>query len=313
MSDPAAEEFEIGLGGARATIGSVGGSLLNLEIGGRRYAHSHDLRTPWRPVPGAGKVMVPWPNRTAGGRWTFEGQPRQLEITEPERGNAIHGLVSDAPWKVAEQSRSQLTLETTIDASPGWPVPLRTTVRYEVGGWGLRVTHGVHNLGDRTVPFGLGAHPYLVPGEAKLSDCEIKLQASKVMPYDAETMLPTGRLQHVQHTPYDFRRGKLLCLVLQDMDLDNTFGRCRARPDGAIRHSVTGVQGGVELWTDNAFRWVHAFQWLPEDPPGHAVAIEPMTCPPNALNTGVDLINLPAGKSWHANWGIRPLNVPRLR
>jgi galactose mutarotase-like enzyme len=36
------------------------------------------------------------------------------------------------------------------------------------------------------------------------------------------------------------------------------------------------------------------------------VAIEPMTCPPNALRTGTDVIVLQPGHEWTARWGIEP-------
>jgi aldose 1-epimerase len=38
---------------------------------------------------------------------------------------------------------------------------------------------------------------------------------------------------------------------------------------------------------------------------GRAVAIEPMTCPADALNTGTDLIELKPAASWSGSWGIR--------
>ena len=35
-----------------------------------------------------------------------------------------------------------------------------------------------------------------------------------------------------------------------------------------------------------------------------AIAIEPMTCPPNAFRTGTDVIRLEPGGSWRGRWGI---------
>jgi aldose 1-epimerase len=37
------------------------------------------------------------------------------------------------------------------------------------------------------------------------------------------------------------------------------------------------------------------------------VAVEPMTCPPDALNSGTDLITLAPGESWTGSWGLRPI------
>jgi aldose 1-epimerase len=37
-----------------------------------------------------------------------------------------------------------------------------------------------------------------------------------------------------------------------------------------------------------------------------AVAVEPMTCPPDAFRTGVALIELDPGATWQGRWGLRP-------
>ena len=42
-----------------------------------------------------------------------------------------------------------------------------------------------------------------------------------------------------------------------------------------------------------------------------AVAIEPMTCPPEAFRTGVDLIELEPGKPWQGSWGLRSVEAAK--
>jgi aldose 1-epimerase len=37
-----------------------------------------------------------------------------------------------------------------------------------------------------------------------------------------------------------------------------------------------------------------------------AIAIEPMTCPADAFNTGTGLMVLEPGASWTGSWGITP-------
>jgi aldose 1-epimerase len=76
-----------------------------------------------------------------------------------------------------------------------------------------------------------------------------------------------------------------------------------------VRHVLTGPDGGVQLWADPDFKWVQVF--TPGEFPGRgrAVAIEPMTCPPDALNSGVDLITLAPGESWAGRWGITPIGT----
>jgi aldose 1-epimerase len=38
----------------------------------------------------------------------------------------------------------------------------------------------------------------------------------------------------------------------------------------------------------------------------HSIAVEPMTCPPNAFRTGESLIRLGPGESTASSWGIEP-------
>ena len=70
-----------------------------------------------------------------------------------------------------------------------------------------------------------------------------------------------------------------------------------------MHHRLRGPDGGVEVWAEPDFRWVQVF--TPDEFPGsgQAIAIEPMTCPPDALNSGVDLITLAPGEEWVGQMG----------
>jgi aldose 1-epimerase len=37
-----------------------------------------------------------------------------------------------------------------------------------------------------------------------------------------------------------------------------------------------------------------------------SVAIEPMTCPPDAFRSGRDMVVIKPGDTWRGAWGIRP-------
>ena len=60
------------------------------------------------------------------------------------------------------------------------------------------------------------------------------------------------------------------------------------------------------LWADPAFRWLQVFtgDGLGPEQARRALAVEPMTCPANALASGTDLLVLEPGESFHASWGI---------
>ena len=236
----------------------------------------------------------------------LEREPQQLALTEPDRHNAIHGLLRHTVWTVVEHAESTIVLHAMVPVQPGWPVPLLTSIGYALDESGLTVTHTVENLGARAVPFGVGVHPYPRAGSAETDDCTLKLAAATVLPVDPERLLPVRPPRSLEGDEQEFRRGRRLAGVL----LDTAFGGAEPLPDDPdelVRHSLTAPSGhGVELWADPVFKWVQVYTADEFPGRGRAVAIEPMTCPPDALNSGIDLITLPPGENWIAQWGLRP-------
>jgi aldose 1-epimerase len=294
---PTGEQFEIASGDTAAVVTEVGAGLRSFTSGGRPYVETFDAGS--RPPRGAGAVLVPWPNRTAGGRWTWNGAVQQLALSEPAAGNAIHGLLRHVLYRVGERSADAITLHAVVPPQPGWPVALDTSIRYAVGADGLRVTHTVRNVGTDAVPFGVGAHPYLRAGDTPTDECVLTLAASTSLPLEGG--LPTGPAAPATGE-LDLRGGR----PLAGMELDHAFGGC-VPVDGLVRHRLEGGGAGVEMWADPDFGWVQVF--TPDDHPGRgrAVAVEPMTCPPDALNSGEGLLTLVPGEEWSGSWGLRPL------
>jgi aldose 1-epimerase len=296
------EQFEITSDLGRAVVTEVGAGLRAFEWNAVPYLETFPADAD-RPPLGSGAVLVPWPNRVAGAHWEFDGKPQHLEVTEPDRGNAIHGLTRHQSWRTVLREKSRITLATDVAVQPGWPVPLHTGISYALGRRGLTIEHTVRNVGDQPVPFGVGCHPYPKAARSPRDECQLQLAAHTVLPLDLATMVPSGPATPVAGTVADFRTPRLLAGVV----LDTPFGDCRPEEDGLVHHRLTGPDGGVEVWAEPDFRWVQVF--TPDSFPGtgSAIAIEPMTCPPDALNSGVDLITVAPGENWSAKWGIRPL------
>jgi aldose 1-epimerase len=62
------------------------------------------------------------------------------------------------------------------------------------------------------------------------------------------------------------------------------------------------------LWQSTAWGYVQVFTThaMPTaDGPIDAIAVEPMTAPPDALNSGQGLIWLESGETWEGSWGLR--------
>jgi aldose 1-epimerase len=297
------EQFVLRRGGARAVIGAVAAVLREFTVDGVHYTET------WAddalPPMGAGIVLAPWPNRVEDGKWTApDGTAQQLDITEPGRHCAIHGLLRNTPYTAVEQSESAVTLAAPIYPQHGYPFNLDTTVRYELTDDGLVVSHSVTNRGANAAPFGIGAHPYLRIGDVPIADLTLTVSARTQAPIN-DRWIPQGLAPVGEHGP-DLRQGKRLGevradIALTDMDLvDGRFEHTLAAPDGR----------SLVLWAGPEFTWVQLYtpQDFPADPanPRPAVAIEPMTCGANAFNTGRDVLTVTPGESWSASWGISP-------
>ncbi|TLW91614.1 aldose epimerase [Saccharomonospora piscinae] len=298
MANPTGEQFELTRGGARAVVTEIGAGLRAFEI--NRVPYLETFGEDSAPPKAAGQVLLPWPNRTRDARWTHDGEPQELKITEPDRGNAIHGLVRDREWELLEHGEWFIRLAVDVGADPGWPVPLRAEITYELAPRGLTVTHEVRNEGDAPVGFGLGTHPYLRLGDSPTDELTLTLAASRVRPHVAGQSWPFGPEQDVAGTEYDLGGGR----IVGGLDLDTAFGGLVPYDDGRHHHLLHHHDTTLDVWTDPDFAWVQVF--TPADFPGRgrAVAVEPMTCPPDALNSGTDLIELEPGTSWRGSWGI---------
>jgi aldose 1-epimerase len=280
-------------------VTEIGAGLRAFEINGVPYLEAFDEDS--APPKAAGQVLFPWPNRTRGARWEHEGEPQRLEVTEPARGNAIHGLVRRAEWELLEHAESAITLAVDTGAQPGWPVPLRAVVIYELAPRGLTVEYQVRNEGDAAIGFGIGAHPYFRIGDIPIDELTLTLPASRVRPFVAGADWPFDEERDVAHTEYDLRRGR----VVAGLDLDTPFGGLSAADDDRYHHLLAHGDITLDVWAERDFRCVQVFTPAELTGRGRAIALEPMTCPPDALNSGTGLIALEPGESWRGRWGIQ--------
>jgi aldose 1-epimerase len=277
------------------------------EVGARLHAYTYDgvdvvCTYPGDALPpkGAGSVLMPWPNRLRGGRYHFDGEEFQLPLTEPTAGNAIHGLARWVRWDSIAHESDSVTMRHDLVPQTGWPFEVAVEIHYAVHpDDGLAVTARAVNNGARRAPFGAGFHPYLSTRGATLEATTVRLPAASRLVVD-DAQVPVG-LQPVDGTQYDLRSPKKLEALRMDdgfTDLSTTDGRGWAE--------VIGAGGGARLWFDEAYRYLQAFTVDELTPGTPAVAIEPMTCAPDAFNSGDGLIILEPGAQWSGTWGITP-------
>lgn len=293
---PGGHEWQIEADGYLARITEIGAALRVLQHDGV------DLIAGFAPDvmrPAArGQLLAPWPNRICDGRYLAGGEEYQLPLSEPERANAAHGLVGWVAWECIEERPDSVTLGLALHPQPGWAWSVRIEVRYVLDADGLRVEVSAENLSETLCPWGFGAHPYLTAGETSLDDAALRLAASSVIKTD-ERLIPVGTEASDLFASGD-------TVSLRGVILDNCFTNL-AVSHGCWEVTLSCGERATTLWAQEQFRYVQLFTGdeLPAPDTRRGIAVEPMTCPANAFNSGVDLTQLAPGERWEGAFGIR--------
>jgi aldose 1-epimerase len=294
-------QIEIARGGQRVGVVALGGGLRSYEAAGRELLNG--FRPGERPASGRGQVLVPWPNRIEDGSYKFDGKRMQLPLTEAENGNAIHGLVRGATWNLVDHEADRVVLDYTLEPQPGYPFALGLNIEYALSPTGLTVTTTAWNLSSETCPYGAGQHPYLTLGTPTIDTLRLQVPA-RVVAFSDERGLPV-RSAPVDGTEYDFRAGREIGGTV----LDNAFAELERDGDGRARVLLDDVAGGagLTLWVDESYRYLMLYTGDSHpDVARRGLAVEPMTCPPNAFRTGESVIRLEPGESVASSWGLEP-------
>ncbi|GMA20708.1 aldose 1-epimerase family protein [Arsenicicoccus piscis] len=303
---PTGEQWSLRLGDQEAVIAEVGGTLRSYTVDGRPLVSGFEEDEECDAC--RGQVLVPWPNRIRDGVYTVDGEEHQLALTEPERHNAIHGLVCWSLFDLLDRSQSTVTVGTRLRPQKGWSWSLDVEIEYALGDDGLTVTPLVVNVGEGRAPFAFGAHPYLTAGETHVDQTSLSVPAAHYLQVDPERLLPVrDTLAESLAVETDFRGGEC---PLAGLQLDRAYTGLVAGADGRWRVRLAGPERAVTLWADaTAYPWLQVFTGdaLPEaDRRTTGVAVEPLTAGPNAFVTGEGVLWLEPGEDWSAPFGICP-------
>ena len=169
---PSGEQVQLQHGDYRATVVEVGGGVRAMEHAGEPVLDGYPEDQ--MASAGRGALLVPWPNRLHGGRYTWDGVTGKVPIDEPDQQNAIHGLARYRSWTPTERTDASVTMRLLLRPQPAYPFTVSFAARYELGDDGLTVTMSATNEGDRDAPYGCGVHPYLTAGTARLDDTVLR-------------------------------------------------------------------------------------------------------------------------------------------
>ncbi|MFF2347271.1 aldose 1-epimerase family protein [Pseudarthrobacter sp. NPDC058119] len=296
-------EVHLAHGPYSAVVTLRGGALRELRHGDRDLVVGFG---PDGPVPDyRGVICAPWPNRLADGSYSYAGTAYAAAVNEPERGAALHGLAIHRPWEVLETAADRTVLGCRIPAGPDYPADLELAVTYSLSDDGLRGEVRAVNAGTTAAPYGVCPHPYLVAGPSPLDDWSLELPAGAYLEVTPERLLPVD-LRQVDGGAFDFRSSRRLGPV----QIDHAFTDIVRDAEGLARVRVLDPSGaGVELEWGTEWPWVQVHTGdKPVRPDRLGLAVEPMTCPPDALHSGTDLVHLQPGQAHSASWTIRAVD-----
>jgi aldose 1-epimerase len=299
---PSGDQYLITHGGLRAEVAQVGATLRSLTLDGQDAIDGFGLDE--RASDGRGQVLAPWPNRLVDGSYEYGGRHCQAPLNEPSRHGAIHGLVRWADWSLVAHSAAAVTLSYAMRPQPGYEWQLHLELAYALDDSGLTVTMHAVNVGPERAPFGVGFHPYLTIGAIPVDQLDLLLPATAYLDPDASG---GAAMAPVATTPWDFTHPRRI----GSTRLDTAFGELDRDHHGRAVAVLSDPAGerSTQVWVGEGFRYLMVYtadQVGETERRRKAVAVEPMSCPPNALRTGVDLIELDPAESWQGSWGLRP-------
>ena len=299
MSAPSGNQIMIVTKDQQAVVVEVGGGLRSYSVGGHKLLDGYDADE--MSSSGRGQVLIPWPNRLQDGSYEFNGRRYQLPLNEPEHRNAIHGLVRWSTWTATEREPHRVVMEHILYPQPGYPFLLGISIEYALSDSGLQVRTTATNLGTQSCPYGSGAHPYLTLGTETIDGLILRVPGRTVLRSD-ERGLPID-VEAVEHTEYNFQMPRRI----GSTRFDHAFTDLERDAEGLARVELRDLDHGTEVsfWVDESYPYLMLFSGDPlPDISRRSLAVEPMTCPPNAFRTGEALIRLKPGSSFTGTWGI---------
>jgi galactose mutarotase-like enzyme len=300
---PSGRQVELTSGAQHAVVTEVGAGLRTYTMDGIDVLDGYTEGE--MCSGGRGQLLIPWPNRIRDGHYHFGGAGHQTPLSEPERGNAIHGLLRWANWELDQRSSDSVVASHVLHPQVGYPFTLGLDVTYTLSDTGLDVGVAATNLGSEPLPYGLGQHPYFTVRTDLVDAAVLRVPATSVLEAD-ERGIPTGRSQGVAGTERDYRQARPIgtavvdsCYADLERDADGVGRVVLEHPDGSPR---------IVVWMDAAFRFVMVFTGDTLEPARRrrGVAIEPMTCAPDAFRSGLGLQVLEPGDRSTAAWGVMP-------
>lgn len=251
-----------------------------------------------------GVPLYPFVNRLDQGRYSFAGRAYQFPINEAARNNALHGFIQHLAVEIttlevsAQTAKACVVYEYSGDRQ-AYPFAARIEMTYALNSAGsLELTMSVLNRHDQAVPVGIGWHPYFTLGEP-MDQLLLQLPAGQQVLVD-ERLLPTGELL----TANPFAQ----LSTIKTTQFDTCFALAAKPSIAETRLWSEKNQHGLAIWQEVGAQKYNFLQvCIPPD--RTSVAIEPVTCGINGLNTQEGIVVLQSEEAFSATCGVRWLEA----
>ncbi|MEU5741963.1 aldose epimerase family protein [Streptomyces tendae] len=201
--------------GVRVRVLSYGGIVQSAEVPDRD-GHAADVVLGFadldgylaHPEPYFGALVGRYANRIAGGRFPLDG--RTYALVPNEGPNTLHGGArgfDKRVWDVSAVEEGVRLSRISPHGEEGFPGRLEMSVTYTLDGSGaLRIVYEA--VTDAPTVLNPTNHSYFnLSGSGHAGGHELRLAASRITPVDAG-LIPTGGLDDVTDTRFDFRRAR---------------------------------------------------------------------------------------------------------
>ncbi|WP_109829423.1 aldose 1-epimerase [Reichenbachiella versicolor] len=241
----------------------------------------------------AGSKLSPIPNRTVDGQFQFNGQDYQFSVNEFGNRNQLHGLLHNVKFeeqKVVESDEKAL-LELKhgyLGTAQGFPFSYTVSIIYTLNVSGVEIKTVIDNTGSIDMPIGDGWHPYFK--FENLNEVELHMGAAE-------------RVSSLVNNPLKPVHGFENASLIGELALDDCFKVSESNDKFNVR--LKDARRGLEfsLWqTIGEGQYKYCQIYTP--PSRKEIAIEPVSCPPNALNTKDSIVVLSVGQSNELSIGI---------
>ncbi len=244
-----------------------------------------------------GSKLTPFPNRIRDGKYCFKGSYYQLPINHRHENHAIHGLVYDKSFSLVKLIANKVCAELEIEycysgGDVGFPWCFRVTLVYTLTNKGIKITTYIKNTGTQDMPFGDGWHPYFKFNEV-VDDLMISIPSSKKILVDGR-MIPNGKFERND----DIKNLRLIGNKVLDSGFQiETLGISTTQLYSPKKDTK------INVWQDSDFAKYNYLQiYIP--PSRESIAIEPMTCAPDAFNNHEGLNILSPNSEFKGEYGV---------